>query len=149
MELTRWDPFKDLQALQDRMNRLFHESTGRLLGRPDEVFGGQWVPVVDILEEDQEFVVKAELPGMESKDLDIQIQENILTIRGEKHLDQEVQKDRYHRIERSYGSFQRSFTLPNIVDQEKVKAKFKDGLLEIKIPKVERAKPKQIQVDTR
>jgi HSP20 family protein len=149
MELTRWDPFKDLQVLQDRMNRLFNESAGRLTGRTEEVLGGHWVPEVDIYEGEHEFVVKADLPGLEIKDIDIQIQENILTIKGERQIDQELVKDQYHRIERSYGSFQRSFTLPNIVDQEKVKAKFKDGVLEIRIPKQERAKPKQIQVETR
>lgn len=149
MELTRWDPFRNLQALQDRMNRLFNESVGRVTGRPDEVFGGQWAPVVDIYEDDHEFVVKAELPGLEIKDIDLQIQENILTLRGERRLEKEVQKERYHRLERSYGSFQRSFTLPNIVNQETVKAKFKDGVLEIRIPKLEQAKPKQIPVEIR
>ncbi len=147
MELTRWDPFKDLQNLQDRMNRLFHEGLGRVPTRPDEVFGGSWVPAVDIHEEDQEFVVKAEVPGLDIKDLDIQIHENVLTLKGERRLEQEIQKDRYHRIERSYGAFQRSFTLPNIVDQDKVKARLKEGVLEIRIPKTERAKPKQVQVE--
>ena len=147
MELTRWDPFKDLQSLQDRMNRLFQESVGRLTGRSDEVFGGHWIPTVDIYEDDQEFVVKAELPGLESKDVEIQIQENVLTLKGERKLEREIDKERYHRLERTYGTFQRSFTLPNIVDQEKVKAKVKDGVLEIRIPKQERAKPKQIKVE--
>ena len=149
MELTRWDPFKDLQVLQDRMNRLFNESVGRLTGKTDEVFGGFWVPAADIYEDDHEFVVKADLPGLEIKDIDLQIQENIVTLKGERLLEKEVEQDRYHRIERSYGSFQRSFTLPNIVDQEKVKARFKNGVLEIRIPKLERAKTKQIQVETR
>jgi len=149
MELTRWDPFRDLQALQDRMNRLFSESVSRVTGRSDEVFGGHWAPTVDIFEDDQAFVVKADLPGLEIKDIDLQIQENILTLKGERRMEKEVEKDRYHRIERSYGSFQRSFTLPNIVDPEKVKAKFKDGVLEIRIPKLERAQPKQIQVEVR
>lgn len=146
MELTRWDPFKDLQALQDRMNRLFQEGVGRT-GRSDEVLGGHWIPAVDIYEDDQEFVVKAELPGLESKDVDVQIQENVLTLKGERRLEREIDKERYHRLERSYGTFQRSFTLPNIVEQEKVKAKFKDGVLEIRIPKEERVKPKQIKVE--
>jgi HSP20 family protein len=149
MELTRWDPFKDLQVLQDRMNRLFNESVGRMTGRNEEVFGGHWIPAVDIFEEDSEFVVKAELPGMEIKDIDLQIQENILTLRGEKRLEKEVEKEQYHRIERAYGTFQRSFTLPNIVDREKVKARFKEGVLEIRLPKQEQAKPKQIPVENR
>jgi HSP20 family protein len=104
---------------------------------------------VDIFEDDQAFVVKADLPGLEIKDIDLQIQENILTLKGERRMEKEVEKDRYLRIERSYGSFQRSFTLPNIVDPEKVKARFKDGVLEIRIPKLEKAKPKQIQVEVR
>lgn len=146
MELTRWDPFRDLQALQDRMNRLF-EGVGRISGRPDEVYGGHWVPAVDVYEGDHEFVVKADLPGMDIKDVDVQIQENVLTIRGERQADKGIEKERYHRIERAYGTFQRSFTLPNIVDQEKVKARFKDGVLEIVIPKQDRAKPKQIRIE--
>jgi HSP20 family protein len=131
------------------MNRLFSESVSRVTGRSDEVFGGQWAPTVDIFEDDQAFVVRADLPGLEIKDIDLQIQENILTLKGERRMEKEVDKDRYHRIERSYGSFQRSFTLPNIVDPEKVKARFKDGVLEIRIPKLEKAKPKQIQVEVR
>lgn len=147
MELTRWDPFKDLQTLQERMNRLFNEGVGRLAGRSDEVFGGNWVPCVDIYEEDHEFVVLAELPGLDIKDIDLQVQENVLTLKGERRrLEKEIQKERYHRLERSYGSFQRSFTLPNIVDQEKVTAKLKNGVLELRISKQEKAKPKQIQV---
>jgi HSP20 family protein len=149
MEITRWDPFKDLQTLQDRMNRLFNESAVRFTGSPDDVFGGHWVPAVDIYEADQELVVKADLPGLELKDIDLQIQENVLSLRGEKKAEKEIKEERYHRIERSHGSFQRSFTLPNIVDQEKAKAKFKDGVLEIRIPKIEKAKPKQIPVESR
>ncbi len=91
--------------------------------------------------------MKAELPGLESKDVDVQIQENVLTLKGERRLEREIDKERYHRLERSYGTFLRSFTLPNIVEQEKVKAKFKDGVLEIRIPKEERVKPKQIKVE--
>lgn len=147
MELTRWDPFKDLQALQERMNRLFSESAGRLTGRNEEVYGGYWIPAVDIYEGDAEFIVLAELPGMERKDIDLQIQENVLTLKGEKRQVRDLKQERYHRVERSYGTFQRSFTLPKIVDAEKVNARFKDGVLEIKVPKLERAKPKQIPVE--
>ena len=147
MNLIRWDPFKDLQGLQDRMNRLFNESTGRLTGRAEDVFGGQWAPVVDIYESDQEFIVNAELPGLEIKDLDLQIQENVLTLKGEKRMEKEVKEDRYHRVERAYGAFQRTFALPKSVDSEKVKARLKDGVLEIRIPKLERVWPKNIPVE--
>lgn len=146
MDLVRWDPFKDLQSLQERMNRLFGESVGRWTGGTEDVFGGQWGPPVDIHESDQEFVVTAEVPGLEIKDLDLQIQENVLTLKGEKRVERTDKQDRYHRVERIHGTFHRSFALPKSVDQEKVQAKLKDGVLEIRIPKVEKVKPKHIPV---
>ncbi len=147
MDLVRWDPFKDLQGLQDRMNNLFSETTGRRTGRYEDLFGGQWSPRVDIYETKEAFVVSAEVPGMDLKDLDLQIQENVLTLKGDRRFEREVEEDSYHRVERAYGTFQRSFALPKTVDQDNVKAGLKDGVLEVRIPKQERVKPKQVQVE--
>ena len=148
MAIVRWEPFRDLVSLQDRMNRLFDESF-RGIGRGAEESDfslGAWAPAVDIFEKDGNIVLKAELPGVDPKDVDVRVENNILTLRGERKLDEEVKKDSYHRVERSYGTFTRSFTLPNIVDTEKIKAEFKDGVLRMTLPKKEEAKPKQISI---
>ena len=148
MAIVRWDPFRDLANLQERMNRMFEESH-RGLGRAnpeDWALGGSWAPVVDIYEHEGSIVLKAELPGIESKDVDIRLENNVLTLRGERKYDNEVKQENYHRVERAYGSFSRSFTLPSIVDQEKIKAEYKDGVLELTLPKREEAKPKQISI---
>ena len=148
MAIIRWEPFRDLVSLQDRMNRLFDESfrgINRGAGEEDWALGA-WAPAVDIYEKDGNIVLKAELPGLDPKDVEVRVENNILTLRGERKLDEEVQKDNYHRVERSYGNFTRSFTLPNVVDTEKIKAEFKDGVLRMTLPKKEEAKPKQISI---
>ena len=148
MAIVRWEPFRDLVSLQDRMNRLFDESfrgINRGAGEEDWALGA-WAPAVDIYEKDGNIVLKAELPGLDPKDVEVRVENNILTLRGERKLDEEVQKDNYHRVERSYGNFTRSFTLPNVVDTEKIKAEFKDGVLRMTLPKKEEAKPKQISI---
>ena len=144
MAIVRWDPFRDLQ---ERMNRMFDDSyrgTGR---GEDWGLGGAWAPPVDIYEKDGNIVVKAELPGVDPKDVDVRVENNLLTLRGERKFDTEVQRDSYHRVERSYGSFSRSFTLPNVVDTEKIKADYKEGMLKLVLPKKEEAKPKQISIN--
>jgi HSP20 family protein len=146
MALIRWDPFRDLLSLQDRMNRLFEESMTR-----DKVFeeaftSGVWSPVVDIYETDTSVILKAELPGMTKDDIVIEISENNLILKGERKFQKDIKEENYHRIERSYGTFSRSFTLPDTVDRGKVSASFKEGILEITIPKIEGAKPKQIEI---
>lgn len=153
MELTHWGPFKDLKSLQDRMNRLFNESA-----RPSELWTLQtekvadatdrWVPAIDVCEDEQTFVLTAEVPGMDIKDLDLQIQDRVLILKGVKQQHQETREDHYHRVERTYGSFQRSMTLPGQVDPEKVKAKLKNGVLEIQIPKLKETGAQRIPVES-
>jgi HSP20 family protein len=146
MTLTKWDPFKDLLSLQDRMNRLFDESVRNVKTGDEALSSAIWSPAVDIYETDDEVVVKAELPEVNQKDIDIQIENNTLTLRGERKFNKETKKENFHRIERSYGTFSRSFTLPGTIDQEKISADYKDGILKISMPKREETKPKQIKV---
>lgn len=148
MAIVRWEPFRDLLAIQDRMNRIFDESY-RGMNRPGEddwALGGAWAPLVDIYEREGNIELKAELPGVEPKDVDVRVENNILTLRGERRIDKEVKRESYHRVERAYGSFSRSFTLPSMVDTEKIKAEFKDGVLHLTLPKKEEAKPRQISI---
>ena len=153
MAIVRWEPFRDLVSLQERMNRLFDDSLrtrGTAPQRSDDedwALGGSWAPSVDIYEKENAIVLKAEIPGVDPKDVDIRVENNTLTLRGERKLDQEVKRDDYHRVERAYGQFSRSFTLPSTVDTEKIKAEYKDGVLKLALPKRDEAKPKQIQVD--
>jgi len=148
MAIMRWEPFRDLLSLQERMNRLFEESArGASRGHEEDWVMGAWAPAVDIYEKGTDVVLKAELPGLDPKDVDIRIENNVLTLKGERKTDNEVKRESYHRVERSYGTFTRSFTLPSTVDTTNVKADYKDGVLRITLPKREEAKPKQIQVD--
>ncbi|MBU1206100.1 MAG: Hsp20/alpha crystallin family protein [Proteobacteria bacterium] len=147
MALMRWDPFREMSALQERMNRLFSDVRAQAPVRGEEIVQGTWVPAVDIFETNEAIVIKAELPGITSQDISVEVKDNTLTLKGEKKFEKEVKEENYHRVERSYGSFQRAFTLPGTIHQEKVKAKFKDGILEITLPKVEEAKPKQVKVE--
>jgi len=136
-----------MSALQERMNRLFSDVRAQAPVRGEEIVQGTWVPAVDIFETNEAIVIKAELPGITSQDISVEVKDNTLTLKGEKKFEKEVKEENYHRVERSYGSFQRAFTLPGTIHQEKVKAKFKDGILEITLPKVEEAKPKQVKVE--
>lgn len=147
MALIRWDPFREMSALQERMNRLFSDVRAQAPVRGEEIVQGAWVPAVDIFETNEAIVLKAELPGITAQDISVEVKDNTLTLKGEKKFEKEVKEENYHRVERSYGSFQRAFTLPGTIHQEKVKAKFKDGILEITLPKVEEAKPKQVKVE--
>jgi HSP20 family protein len=145
MAVVRWEPVRDLLALQDRMNRLFHETRTR--SDEDWALGGSWAPAVDIFEKDGNIVLKAELPGLDPKDVDIRVENNVLSLRGERKFENEVQQESYHRVERSYGTFSRSFTLPSVVDTGNIKAEYRDGVLRVTLPKREEAKPRQIQID--
>ena len=150
MAIVRWEPFRDLLSLQDRMNRLFDESyrsTQRGTSDDEWALGGSWAPAVDIYEQGTDIVLKAELPGVDPKNVDIRLENNVLSLRGQRRLEGEVKRESYHRVERSYGAFSRSFTLPTVVDQGSIKAEFKDGLLRLTLPKREEAKPKQIQIN--
>ena len=149
MAIVRWEPFRDLVSLQDRMNRLFDESvrTARTGNGDDWALGGSWAPAVDIYEQDGNIVMKAELPGVDPRAVDIRLENNTLTLRGERKLDKEVKEESYHRVERAYGAFSRSFTLPTVVDQGSIKAEYRDGVLKLTLPKREEAKPRQIQIN--
>ena len=147
MAIVRWTPSRELSTVQDRMNKLF-EDVIRSPYRPDEGFAvSAWTPAVDIYETDKEIVLKAELPEMPEKDIEIKVEDNNLIVSGERRKEKEVKEEHYHRIERSYGSFYRSFALPHAVDRENIKASYKDGVLKVILPKKEEAKPKQIKID--
>ena len=146
MAVIRWTPFQDLAAVQDRMNRLFNEFHNR---HDDDVMTrGAWVPPVDIFENgNKELVIKAELPVMTREEIDVTVENQTLTIRGEKKFNHEIKDEQYHRVERTYGAFSRSFSLPSTVDVTKVSADYKDGVLTVTLPLREEAKPKQIKVE--
>jgi HSP20 family protein len=145
MAVVRWDPFRDLNMLQDRMNRLF-DNAGRTWGTDEPAATTTWSPAVDIFETEDEIVVKAELPGMERKDIALNLENNVLTVRGERQFAKEAKDENYHRIERSYGTFSRSFSIPATVDEEKIRADYREGVLKIVLPKKEQVKPKQIRI---
>jgi len=147
MTVIRWTPIRELATMQERMNRLF-EDVMKPPYRSDEGFAAPaWAPAVDIYETDREVVLKAEIPEMREKDIEIKVEDNILTVSGERQMTNDVKEENYHRIERSYGSFRRSFTLPHTVDREKITAAYKDGVLKVLLPKKEEVKPKQIKID--
>ncbi|RJP23243.1 MAG: Hsp20/alpha crystallin family protein [Candidatus Abyssobacteria bacterium SURF_5] len=151
MALVRWrpgfelEPFRNLMRIQDEINRLFDLSLGFPERRGIEA---EWAPAVDVYEDENNIFVKAELPGLTDKDIDVNVIDSNLVIKGEKKKEEERKEKNYYRIERTYGAFQRSIPLPTAVDTEKVKASFKSGILEIEMPKKEEAKPKQIKVKT-
>ncbi len=147
MSMVRFDPFNELATMQDRINRIFGDAYTRRLDDGGLTQRGEWLPVVDIFENaNQEIVLKAELPGIAREDIDVRVENNTLTLRGERKRESEVTQEQYHRVERSYGAFTRSFSLPSRIDTEKVKAEFKDGVLSITLPVKAEAKPRQIDV---
>jgi HSP20 family protein len=141
--LNRWEPFSRNLGLESQVNRIF----GELLGRTEESNLTTWAPAVDIFESEHELVVKADLPDVKPEELDIRVENNILTIRGERKFEKKVDEKNYLRVERSYGAFARSFSLANTVNSEAIKADYRDGVLTLTIPKREEAKPKQIKVN--
>jgi HSP20 family protein len=141
--ITRFEPFRAVFSLQDQINRLFSEAFDR---SSDEANLTTWAPAVDIYETEHELVVKADVPEIKPEELDIRVENNILTIRGERKFEKHVREDNYLRVERSYGSFSRSFSLANTVNTEAIKADYQNGVLTLSIPKREEAKPKQIKV---
>jgi len=145
--ITRWDPFRELDELQNRLSALFGRAPIRKNGSKDEALAvAEWAPVVDIVEDDNEYLIKAELPEVKKEDVKVTVQDDVLTISGERMFEKEEKGRKYHRMERAYGSFARSFTLPEDADGEKVAAEFKDGVLKVHLPKSEQAKPKSIEV---
>ena len=147
MVLAKWDPLKDFKSLQKRIDSIFEDTFMGVGEKNEPLFLTPWIPAVDIYETKDEIVLKAEIPGIEKDKLNVDVKNGTLTIKGERNLEKEVKNEDYYRIERSYGSFTRAFSLPSGVDQSKVKASYKDGILEVKLPKVEEAKPKQIKVE--
>ncbi len=142
--ITRWDTYHGLSGLQEQVNRLFETS---FKGRSDNSALTTWAPAVDIYETENELVVKADLPDINEKDLDVRIENNTLTVRGERKFEKKVEEENYLRVERTYGSFSRSFSLPNTVNSEAIKAVYKNGVLTVELPKRAESKPKQIKVN--
>ncbi len=145
MNIVRFDPFREMAVLQDRLNRAFGDIGRRV--DDDVMTRGAWIPPVDIFEnEKHELVLKAELPDLDREDINLKVEQNVLTLSGQKKMDQEVSDQQYHRIERTFGSFSRTFTLPSTVDSARINAEYKNGVLTVTLPLREDAKPKQIQV---
>jgi HSP20 family protein len=145
MAIVRYDPFRDLRTLQEEVNRLF--STNMTRAFDDEGIGrGAWAPSVDIYENKDQIVLEAELPGMKQEDFDLSIENNVLTLRGERKFEKTDETDNYHRVERSYGAFTRSFTLPHTVSAEGANAEYNNGVLRVTLPKREETKARRIQV---
>ncbi len=145
MVYVKWEPFRDLMAMQDRMTRLFDETLSRIW--KEETPRKVWSPPADILERENEVILKVDLPEMNQNDIDIKVEENTLIIQGERKFIQETPHGNYLQIERPYGTFQRTFALPRMIDQEKIKAAYKDGVLRIVLPKKAEVHPKQITVE--
>lgn len=146
MNLIKWDPIKELEDVSNRLNRLFGRSLARTESAADTLAMNDWTPSTDISETDTAYLIKAEIPGVNREDVKVTLQDGMLTIRGERHQEKEEKDKKFHRIERSYGSFVRSFRMPDDADESAVKAEFKDGMLNVTMGKSEKAKPKAIEV---
>src|ERR1700688_3682939 len=144
--LTRWEPFREFTTLQDRMNRLFRDSFGPE-AQDQSLATSAFVPPVDVYEDEHNVTLKIEVPGIDEKDIDVRVENNTLTVHGERKFEKEEKEENYRRVERQYGSFSRTFTLPNTVDTESVSADYEKGGLKIKLNKKAEAKPKQIKVN--
>jgi HSP20 family protein len=142
--LTRWDPYRELSALQNRLSRLFDEQYNG--GREESLTAGAFVPPVDIYEDEQSVQLKLEVPGVSEKDLDIRVENNVLTVNGQRKFEKDEKEENFRRVERRYGSFSRSFTLPNTVSTEDIQANYDHGVLSVRLAKRAEAKPKQIKV---
>ncbi len=146
MNLVKWNPRREMLTLHDRMNRLFDDPFFRIGRLADDDSLGMWNPAVDLYEKDGHFVIKAELPGVNKDGIKIDLKDRVLTLSGERTYDNEVKEENYYRKERSYGKFQRAFRLPADVDSDKIKAEFKDGVLQVEVPKPEERKAKQVTI---
>lgn len=147
MAIVRWDPFRDVATLQDRINRIFNESFGRTRDFDEEVGLYDWSPPVDIYETADGIVLKVELPGVNKDDVSVEVKDNVLSFKGERLLDPEIKDEHYYRKERSFGKFNRSFSLQEPIKPDRIKASFKQGVLTVEIPRPEEEKPKQVTVD--
>jgi HSP20 family protein len=145
VKLVKYGPWRDMLDLEERVNRMFGDLAPRRIR--EESLIGSWEPAIDVYETDKDFVLKAELPEVEEKDVHLSMEGNILTIRGERRREEEGKEENYHRTERFYGSFCRSFALPDTVDRDKIKATFKGGVMKLNLPKKEVVKPKEIKIE--
>ncbi|HYN83637.1 MAG TPA: Hsp20/alpha crystallin family protein [Pyrinomonadaceae bacterium] len=145
MSITRYDPFRELRSLQDEVNRLFSSNLGRNFG-DEGIARGAWTPTVDIYENKDQIVLEAELPGMNREDFELTIENNVLTLRGERRFEKREETDNYHRVERAYGTFSRSFTLPQTVSGEGATAEYQNGVLRVTLHKREEVKPRRIEI---
>lgn len=144
--LTRWNPFREIQMLQNQLNNMF-EPFGSRFGFANEDFGhSAWVPPVDLEETNEKLILRAEVPGMRADDINVSFENGVLTLQGERRFENQTGERNFHRVERSYGTFTRSFTLPSSIDVEKVTARYDNGVLELEMPKREEAKPKRIEI---
>jgi HSP20 family protein len=143
--LTRWDPYREFSSVQDRLNRLFNASFNE--GRDESLATASFSPAVDVYEDEHNITLKIEAPGIDEKDIDVRVENHTLTVHGERKFEKEEKEENYRRIERQYGSFTRTFTLPNTVDTESVSANYEKGVLKVKLAKKAEAKPKQIKVN--
>ena len=145
--LTRWNQLRQLEALQHGLGSLFARSPAQWPeGQEEPMAVAEWAPLVDISEDDHEYLIKAELPEVKKEDVKIRVEDGVLSISGERKQEKEEQDKKWHRVERSYGSFMRTFSLPENIDDAKVQAEFKDGILNVRLPKSEKAKPKSVEV---
>lgn len=145
MSIIKYDPFRELRSLQDEMNRLFMTNVPRSVAQEDLASGG-WSPSVDIYESENEIILEAELPGMKRDDFEVSIENNVITLKGKREFEKKEEGDNYHRVERSYGAFTRSFSLPRTVSAENTTADFRNGVLKVSLPKREEAKARRIEV---
>jgi HSP20 family protein len=150
MNIIRWnDPFRELATLQSRLNQAFDTTLSRPARNEEELLTGAWAPPVDILETKEKTVLKAELPGFDEDQIHLHFEDGILSLEGERKFEKENADENYHRVERSYGRFVRSFTIPSNVDNEKISAAFHNGILTVELPKREETKPKQIRIQAK
>jgi HSP20 family protein len=148
MTLVKWEPFRDLITMQERMSRLFDETLSRVW-KEEGLQRGLWSPPVDVVDREHEVVLKMDLPEMSQSEIDIKVEENTLTIKGERKFIKETPEENYVQIERPYGGFHRQFTLPKRIDQDKIKANYKDGVLSVVLPKTEEVYPKQVSIEVK
>jgi len=146
MALVRWEPARELTSLQQEMNRLFNSFFDTPTGGANTGGGRRWVPAMDLVETDEHFVLRADLPGLSDGDVRIEVQENVLTLSGERRFENEVKKDGFYRLERGAGQFSRSLTLPDGVDADAIAATFDKGVLEVRIPKPEQRRPRRVEI---
>lgn len=146
MNLTRWEPFRELEEMSARLNRFFNQPMARQLADNGEMSLADWTPAMDVQETDAEYVVKADLPAVKKEDVKVEIQDGMLSVSGERKQEKEEKNKRFHRIERAYGRFERRLSLPTEVDPQKIAAEFRDGVLQVHLPKAPSARPQTVEV---